>query len=155
MAKARGDQNTLDLLMWAPEVNVEAFEPKTIRAATLTGKISKAVTVILKDARDPEGKRLERQEIAARMSDYLGEKITAATLSAYASEAKVDHNISLQRAIALMVVTNDGRLLSLMAEPLEMAVIPKRFESAVEEAVLVEKREEIDARIAQSRKNRR
>ena len=155
MAKARGDKNTLDLLMWAPDVNVEAFEPKTIRAATLTGKISKAVTVILKDARDPEGNRLDRQEIAARMSDYLGEKITAATLSAYASEAKVDHNISLQRAIALMVVTNDGRLLSLMAEPLDMAVIPKRFESAVEEAVLVEKREEIDARIAQSRKNRR
>lgn len=46
-----------------------------------------------------------REVIAAEMSVLLGEEVSRAMLDAYASPARVDHKIPVERLIALVVVT--------------------------------------------------
>lgn len=51
MARHRGDSKTLDLLSWSPvEPKVGRFAEETVRAATIGGKVSRAVAQILRDA---------------------------------------------------------------------------------------------------------
>ena len=44
---------------------------------------------------------LEREDIARRMADYLGEDVSSNMLNAYASESRDAHNISVIRAVAI------------------------------------------------------
>jgi hypothetical protein len=104
------------LLDWQPSAS---YAPDTVRAATLGGRISRAVAQTLRDC--PR----ERGEIAARMGAFLGEPVSPAMLNAYASQAREDHNISAVRLAALAHATDDPRLLDMLAEALGLAVIPR------------------------------
>jgi len=154
MVRKRTDNLTQDLFDWKPKIPVERYEDHVTRAATLQGRISLAVSKTLNDATDAEGRKLARDDVAKRMAAYLGEKVSKTTLDAYASEAR-ENSIPLDRAVALMIVTQDFRLLSLLADPVDHAVIPAKYQGAVVEAMLVEKREEIDAMINDSRRARK
>jgi hypothetical protein len=50
--------------------------------------------------------RRSRQEVAWAMSELLAEEISKFMLDAYASEARENHNISADRFLALIAVTN-------------------------------------------------
>lgn len=154
MGRKRADTLTMELFAWEPKIPIERYEDHVTRAATLQGRISLAVSNTLNEAKNESGAKLARADVAKRMASYLGESVSKTTLDAYASEAR-DNSIPLDRAVALMVVTQDFRLLSLLAEPVGHAVIPAKYESAVVEAMLVEKREELDAMISNSRRARR
>jgi hypothetical protein len=126
-----------DLLDWQPPEVVVAFEPAHVRAATVAASIARAVATALRDSPTP------RDDIAQRMSDYLGERVSKPMLDAYASEARRDHPIPVTRLIALMHATGDRRLLQLLAEPLGWAVIERRHLPMIELAAVQEKREEL------------
>jgi len=156
MAKLRGDKSTLDLLNWTPEkLEIARFDDEQVRAAAIGGKISKAITTILMDAKLREDAPLNRTDVAKKMTDWLDHEVTENMLSAYCSEARIDHNISLPRAIALMVVTEDSRLLSLIADEIGLAVIPKKYEGTVKEAILLEQKEELEKEITLLRGKRK
>ncbi|MCW9036242.1 MAG: DNA transposition protein [Rhodospirillales bacterium] len=154
--KARHDNKTLDLLSWTPKVpKVAHFKEEDVRAANLGSKVSKAVSKTLSDTKKREKQPLDRKEVATEMAAYLGEDVSKDILDRYSSESSETHKISVVRALALMYATDDYRLLSLMAAEVGLAVIPKRFECAVEEAILAEKIEEMRSDLSALRKGRR
>lgn len=142
-SRRRPDPDQPDLLEWAPSEPVVAFEPHTVRAASLAASISKAVSQALK------GK--SRDAIAERMSAYLDEAVSPRMLDAYASEAKSDHIINVVRFIALIEATGDRRLLEFVAALFDWAVIERRYLPAIELAERMEKRAEMDRAIEATR----
>lgn len=134
----------LDLLGWEPSEPVVAFEPHTVRAASLGASISKAVSQSLKGH--------DRDEIAARMTAYLDEQISGHMLNAYASEARSEHIINIVRFIALIEATGDRRLLEFIASQFGWTVIEQRYLPAIELAERLEKRAEMDREIEANRR---
>lgn len=156
MAKSRADTKTLDLFGSQPKTpKLPAYPHEAIRAATLGGVVSRAVSTTLLDVRDREDNPKDREEIAAIMTAYLGEDVPLSMLNGYASQAREAHNIPVIRAMALMHATGDYRLLVLMAQEFNLAVVPKRYENAVREAILAEKIEEMDGELKALRRGRR
>lgn len=140
MVMARGDKATLDLLSWEPPELVERYDEKLIRAASLRSRITKAVSETLKQSSIP------REEIAAAMSDWLGEDVSKHMLDAYSSEAREEQTIPVLRLMALIQATGDLRLLQMVAETFGHAVIEERYLAAVEEAMCADVIESATAR---------
>lgn len=129
-----------DLLDWQPPETVRRFPEEQVRAATFAARVSRAVAVALADA------DAEREAIAARMSSFLGERVSPAMLDAYASQAREDHRISVPRLMALLHATRDRRLLELLAEPMGWAVIDRRHLPLIEVAAIREHEDELRRR---------
>ena len=148
MVKQRGDQATLDLLrdFRPPEIAERFEEAALVKASHLSQRISRCVSRTLTDS------GLGRDEIAGRMSDYLTETVSKHMLDAYASEARDDHNISLERAAAMVHATGDPRLFGDLLGRLGYAVIPERYLAAVEDAMITEQIETLKKRQPQLRR---
>ena len=126
-----------DLLDWQPPQPVASFPEEQVRAVSIAARISRAVAAALHDA------DAERETIAARMSSFLGERISPAMLDAYASQAREDHRISVPRFLALLHATKDRRLLELLAEPMGWAVIERRHLPLIQVAAIREQEDEL------------
>lgn len=125
------DPFTIDMFNgWAPPRVSVGFEPGEIRGSRLSSRISQTIAKALKECDK------DRATIAAIMSERLGYSVTVSTLDAYASEAKTDHNISVERFIALVHATGHKKLLGFLADDFDMAVVPKRFENVIELALI-------------------
>ena len=122
------------LLEWEAPQPVVAFDPAAVRGATLAARLSRAVSLALAEC------GIAREEVAARMSHYLGggETVTENMLNAYASAAREKHAISLPRFRALIAVTGDRRLLQVLAAEMEWAVIDRRMLPMIELAAVHE-----------------
>ena len=155
MVRARKDTQTLDLLAWEPPqvaVRYEGQDARDVRGATLSARFARAISKALSDI---ERHGNSREEIAAEMSDYLGEDVSKAMLDAYASEARNSHNINLPRFAALIHVTGDHRLLSLLPEMFGFAVVDEQFVEIIELHQIEEHEQEIAARKAALRASMR
>jgi hypothetical protein len=140
MRKQR-DDFTLDLFKdWTPPRVSVGFEPDAFPGTRLASRISRAIARVLKDC----GK--DRLTIAALMSERLGYKVTKETLEAYASEAKTQNNITVERFVALIHATGKTELLGFIAEGFDMAVIPKRFENVIELALIEDHQRVVETR---------
>ncbi|MBB4287404.1 DNA transposition protein [Roseospira goensis] len=142
MTKDRADTRTLDLLDdWTPpDVSVRYEGDAAPRHPELDIRIAQAVSLTLKD----DGR--SRAEIGAAMGAVLGgPAVPESTLNGYASPARTDHAISLARALALVAVTGDARVLSIDLERLGLALIPRRYLAAVEEAMTADQIEHLEA----------
>jgi len=133
----RHDRNTGDLLNWEPPVVVNRFDESRIRKATLRARVAGAVSETLKEC------ELGREEIAARMSAWLGEDVTKNMLDAYASEAREDHTITYHRLVALIHVTGDVRPLQIGAEIFGHLVVDNKFMKFIELGLKTERSERI------------
>jgi hypothetical protein len=129
-----------DLLDWQPPEAVTRFKEEQVRAASFAARVSRAVAVALADC------DAEREAIAARMSTFLGERVSPAMLDAYASQAREDHKISVPRFLALLHATRDRRLLELLAEPMGWAVIERRHLPLIEVAAIRDHEDELRRR---------
>lgn len=138
----------LDLLAWTAPEPVRRFDEHRIRAANIRDRLARAIAAALKDA-DAAG--VTREEIAQRMSDFLGERVSLNMLNGYASQAREDHTISVPRLMALLHATGDQRLLELLAEPMGWAVVQKKYLPLIELAAV---REQADALTKRSRQLR-
>lgn len=132
------DPRTLSLFDWEPPQLVKRFEDVRVRAASLRQKLSMGVAETLK------GADIDRDQIAAEMSEWLGEEVSKNLLDAYASQAREDHSISLLRLLALIHATGDLRILQMMAEMFGHSVIENRFLPWVEVGQLADKKDEFD-----------
>lgn len=148
MARDRADTLTLDLLDWQPPEIAAAFPEEKVRAATLRGRMAKAVSVSLREC------GLERAEVARRMGAYLGgEQVSENMLDNYASEARADTTISVPRLLALVHVTGDLRLLQVLADPFGQVVVDKRYVSIIRAQQMRDKSLEL-ARMAKAEARR-
>lgn len=140
MRKPR-DPYTIDMFTgWTPPRVSVGFEPGSIPGKRLSSRISRAVAKALRDC----GK--DRATIAGQMSERLGTPVSTAMLDAYVSEAKSDHNISVERLIALIHATGKTELLGFLADLFDLAVIPKRYENVIELALIEDHKREIEGR---------
>ena len=140
MVRDRRDILTGDLLSWEPPA--VRFDAPAVRAQTLNARFARAISRAMKDCSAP------REEIAERMSEYLGETVSRNMLDAYASEARESHQINLPRFAALIHATEDYRLLSVLPELFGFAVMPAEYEEIIELHRLEEAEREIAARKA-------
>jgi uncharacterized Zn finger protein len=138
MAKRRGDHDTFDILEdYTPPVIVERYDSERVRTATLRSKLARAVAETLNDS------GMDRDVIAADMSEWLGEDVSKNMLNNYASEAQVDHTIPYLRLIALVQVTGDVRLMQIGADMFDYIVVEKRFLKWVRLGMKADRRETI------------
>ena len=131
MARRRSPDQ-LDLLCWEPSKPVLAFDPVSVRGASIAVSISKAVSMALKGCGRP------RDDVARLMGEFLDEVVSEHMLNAYASEARSEHIINLVRFVALIHVTRDRRLLELIAGQFGWSVIERRYLPAIEYAERLE-----------------
>jgi hypothetical protein len=129
-----------DLLTWTPPQATMEFAEQDVRGATLAARISRAVSVALRDCGKP------RAQIARAMSDYLGDQVTVPMLDAYASPARDQHRISVPRFLALVHATGDRRLLEMLAAPMGWAMIERRHLPLIEIAAIREQEDELRRR---------
>ncbi|TCS62556.1 DNA transposition protein [Varunaivibrio sulfuroxidans] len=145
----RRDGLTLDLLSWEPPTLIERFDDARVRTATLRSRIARAVAETLK------GSDIPRADIAAAMSDWLGEDVSKAMLDAYASEAREDHTIPFLRLLAMVHVTGDVRLLQMGAELFAHSVVDDKYLPWVEVGQLADRKEDIDKAFEYARRSAR
>jgi len=131
MARRRSPDQ-LDLLCWEPSKPVLAFDPVSVRGASIAVSIAKGVSQALR------GCGRTRDDVARLMGEYLDEVVSEHMLNAYASEARSEHIINLVRFVALIHVTRDRRLLELIAAQFDWAVIERRYLPAIEYAERLE-----------------
>lgn len=149
MTRRSRDPYTADLLSWRPPEPVVKFDATQVRAASLDQRLCKAMALALKEC------RMDRGIVAERMSEFLGEKVSLSMLNAYLSAGRPTHVISVVRFAALVHVTQDRRLLELLAELFGWSVVDERYADAIREVELVEKKDEIDRQIQLTRMKRR
>ncbi len=112
---------------------VQRFEPVVTAAASLTGRICRA----LKAAVETSGK--ERHQVAREMGEYLGQTVPKTTLDKYVSEGSRDHEIPVTKFMALAYATGEAhRLLQILAEPLGLIVVPKHCEAWIKAGQLAQ-----------------
>lgn len=132
------------------------YSADVIGRGRLDNKIARLISHALRDAREDQG--LSRDEIAARISKYLGREVTSATLYKWTSEGSETHRIPLDAFIALVDATDAKDLLGFVPGEFGLTVIEDEYADLIEERLLEDHREEVDARIkalAARRKARR
>lgn len=129
----------LSLLDWTPPEATVRFDDVQVRAATIEARIARGISTALKES------PLDRAEVASRMTEFLGQRVTKNMLDAYASAAREDHPITIARFVALLHATRDRRLLELLAEALGWAVIDRKMLPLIELAQINEKQRELQA----------
>ena len=111
-----------------------------MRAATLGGSIARAIAATLRDC------GLDRAAVAKQMGEYLGQTVPKTMLDACASQARETHDMSGARLVALMHVTQDFRLLQLLADQFGLAVVERQYLPKIEEALIAEQIEKLEKR---------
>lgn len=126
MSKRR-DPDTMDMFRdYRPPEVVARFDPDVAKGGTLDVKIAR----VLSEAMSRCGK--SRAVIAAEMSDYLSQNVTENMLDCYASPARRDHKITLERFIALIDVTGCHELLTFLAEFSGFVAVPARYAEVIQ-----------------------
>ncbi len=136
---------TSDLFDWTPAKITKEYEKQAVKAQSANAKYAKAVALTLLEC------HLSREEIASQMSDYLNENISENMLNAYASETRAAHMISVSRLEALIFVTKDSRLLSLIAEIFQLIVVDSMFSHLIKAVQFGDKAAEFEAEQKQHR----
>ena len=138
MVKARGDQMTGDLLSWQPPKVEARLEEERVRAATLAGKVCRVLAEALKvDGRS-------REDIAAEVSEFLGEEISRDSLDAWASEARERNNVAAYRLIALVKVLGAPAILNELLADTDMLVVDRKYKALIERELALETRARLD-----------
>lgn len=123
----RRDPDTMDLFRdYQPPEVVSRFEPDVAKGGTLDVKIAR----VLSEAMSRSGK--SRAEIAAEMSEYLSQNVTENMLDCYASPARRDHKITLERFIALVDATECRQLLTFLCEFSGFVAVPARYAEVIQ-----------------------
>lgn len=134
----RAQDGQMDLLGWRAPQPVASFRPSTVQASSIAGRLSRAIAIALKEC----GR--DRDDVAGRMTAYLGKPVSKNMIDAYASQAREDHAISAERLAALLHATGDRRLLNLIAEPFDWAVVERRYLPLIELAAVQDRMAELE-----------
>ncbi|GLS86652.1 hypothetical protein GCM10010873_16260 [Cypionkella aquatica] len=138
------DPLTKDLFSWQPPKVAVGYGPDVAGRGALENKIARLISRALRDAR-AEG-RLDRADIAGRISLYLGRTVSEAMLNKWSSEGSEDHRIPLDAFIALVDATGAKDLLGFVPGEFGLTVIESEYAEMIEEQLLDEHIEEMQSR---------
>ncbi|MBC44173.1 MAG: DNA transposition protein [Pusillimonas sp.] len=116
----------------SPE-SVQRFEPDRVRGATLRSRISRGISETLREAQTSTGDVLNRAAVAVAMGEWLDTPVSKAVLDKYAAVSSEEHEITVSRMLALIIATNDHRVLTMVADEVGLALVPKRYQYAIDE----------------------
>lgn len=126
MTKDR-DINTLDLFRdYQPEDVAAKIAPEIMKGGTLNVQIARVIAHACQES----GK--SREEISRQMSAFLDQAITVNMLDAYASPARENHKITLERFIALLDATECYGLLAFVCQFAGYVAVPERYANIIE-----------------------
>lgn len=140
----RRDPLTKDLFSWEPPKVAVGYSADVAGRGRLDNKIARLVSHALREARDDEG--LSRADIAADMSRFLDRKVTEAVLNQWSAEGSTGHRIPLDAFIALVHATGAKNLLGFVPGEFGLTVIENQYAELIEERLLEEHIEEMQAR---------
>lgn len=135
------DKNTP--LGWQPPQVSVGYSDEIAGRGSLQNQIARLVARALRDARDDRG--LTRPDIARRMSDELGRKVTEESIEKWASEASEAHRIPFDAFIALVAATGATELLGFLPNLMGFVVVSKRYKPLIELHLLEEHEQELAA----------
>ena len=141
---SRRDPLTKDLFSWQPPKVAVGYGADVVGRGALDNKIARLIGRALRDARSE--RRLDRADIAARMSVYLGRTISEPMLNKWSSEGSEDHRIPLDAFIALVDATGVRDLLGFVPGEFGLTVIESEYAEMIEEQLLDEHIEEMQSR---------
>lgn len=122
--------NARDVFSWElPQVAV-GYSDEVAGKGPMQNRIARLVSRALRDARDERG--MARADIARRMTDELGRKVSEDILDKWSSEASEAHRIPLDAFIALVAVTGASELLGFVPGLMGFVVVPKRYKAFIE-----------------------
>lgn len=151
----RRDPLTKDLFSWEPPQVAVGYSAEVSGRGPLDNRIARIIGQALRDARD---QGLNRAEVARRMTVYLHRTISEAMLNKWSSEGSEDHRIPLDAFIALVSATDAKALLGFVPGEFGLTVIEREYADLIEERLLDDHIEEMQARrqvLATRRKARR
>ncbi|MBZ4022164.1 hypothetical protein CKO11_06800 [Rhodobacter sp. TJ_12] len=137
------DPLTKDLFEWQPPKVALGYSADVIGRGRLDSKIARIIAHALRDARDSG---LNRARVAREMADYLGRPVSEAILNKWASEGSDEHRIPLDAFVALVHVTGARDLLGFVPGEFGLTVIEDEYAALIEERLLEEHIEEMQAR---------
>lgn len=140
----RRDPLTKDLFSWQPPQVAVGYGAEIMGRGRLDNKIARLIAHSLRQARDEQ--KLTRSDVARRMSEYLGRTVSEAMLNKWSSEGSEDHRISLDAFIALVDATGAQGLLGFVPGEFGLTVIESEYAEMIEEQLLGEHIEEMQAR---------
>lgn len=155
MSRRYRDPLTRDLFDWQPPKVAVGYGPEVAGRGRLDNRIARLIGQALRDARD-DGR--SRAQIAKAMSEYLARTISEAMLNKWSSEGSEDHRIPLDAFIALVEATGAKDLLGFVPAMFGLTVIEAEYAELIEERLLDDHIEEMQARrqvLASRRKARR
>lgn len=142
MARHR-DPLTKDLFAWEPPRVAVGYSAEVTGRGPLDNRIARLIGQALRDARD-EGHG--RAEVAKRMTAYLRRPVSEAMLNKWSSEGSEDHRIPLDAFIALVEATGARDLLGFVPGEFGLTVIENEYAELIEERLLDDHIEEMQAR---------
>lgn len=142
MARYR-DPLTKDLFAWQPPRIGVGYGAEVAGRGALDNKIARLIGHALRDARE-DG--LSRAEVARRMSAFLGRPVSEAMLNKWSSEGSEDHRIPLEAFIGLVHATGATALLGFAPGEFGLTVIETEYADLIEERLLDDHIEELQAR---------
>lgn len=136
---AKRDAFTVDLFRdYQPTPVVERFADDQVKAWSIAGRLAKAIAITMEES------AMSRDEIAQQMSELTKTAISKATLDAYASQAKEQHQIPAARLAALVAVTGDARAVNVLLEEAGLIAIPRKYEALLKRERARELREQLE-----------
>ena len=120
--------------------------PADVRPGSIAGfdhELRQALSQSLKE------QPLSRYEVAAKMSEMLGDDISKNMLDAYTAESRETHQISVVRLVAMVLATRDYDLLALVAEKVGCRLLVGEEAVAAEVGFIDQEIEELRARRAE------
>lgn len=140
MTRRRADFGTIDMFrdFSPPETVAAQLDHEMTGGGSLDMKIARAIAHAMAES----GK--SRAQIAEEMGNYLDQRVTENMLDVYASQARRDHKITLERFIALIEVTGCYDLLALVCAPAGFVAVPQQYEAVIRKHQLKEVRDRLD-----------
>lgn len=126
---------------YQPRPVVERFSAERVRASSCAARIKQALKETLREC----GR--SREQIAAEVSDYLGEVVSPQILDQYTSGANEKSNIPAHRLVAVFAVTGDIRLLNALLENTAAIAVPRKHEALIRREVAKELRDRLNQEI--------
>ncbi|KMK68554.1 hypothetical protein [Puniceibacterium sp. IMCC21224] len=152
MARYR-DPLTKDLFAYEPPQVAVGYSSDVAGRGPMDNRIARLVARALRDARDDRDK--SRRDVADDMTVFLGRSISEAMLHKWASEASVDHRLPLDAFVALVHATGAMELLGFVPGEFGLTVIETEYADVIEERLLDDHMEEMEARRQLLRSRRR
>jgi len=147
MVKMRDDRKTLDLLSWQPPDVAESFEPERVRGHSDRIRMARAYAEAIKES------GLSRDDIHADMVAHMGFEFSRNTLDRVTAPSSDAHEFTVSKLIAFLRAVPDLRVANELLKGTGFAAIPEQYLAAIEEAICLDQKEQLDDRIRRARRS--